>query len=157
MTGTNYLSREGFEKLKLEHEQLFYEERPALLQEVAEAAAQGDRSENAEYIYGKKRLREIDARLRQLEQKLHNCEIVDNTGRDTGRVFFGASVDLKKEGGGSLTVQIVGADEIDPLQGRISKDSPLGMELMGKPQGGSVEVSTPKGIARYTIESIRYA
>ncbi len=156
MVGVNYLSREGFEKLKSEYEELFHIERPRLLEEISAAAAQGDRSENAEYIYGKKRLREIDSRLRHLGRKLENCEIVDNSGRDTDKVFFGAIVELSKQAGGTQTVQIVGADEIDPLEGRISKESPLGKELMGKSKGDSVKVQTPRGILHHTILSIRY-
>ena len=148
------ISPEGMEKLKLEWEELWYRTRPKLLEEIAAAAAQGDRSENAEYIYGKKRLREIDRRLRQLDDKIGKSVVVE--GRASETIAFGARVRMRRSDGREMTVQIVGADEIDPMQGRVSMDSPVGKSLLGKPPKGSVEVSTPKGPVAYDIIEVDY-
>ena len=148
------ISPEGMEKLKQEWEDLWYHTRPKLLEEIAAAAAQGDRSENAEYIYGKKRLREIDRRLRQLDDKIGKSVVVEGRASDT--IAFGARVRLRRSDGREMTFQIVGADEIDPMQGRVSMDSPIGKSLLGKPPRGKVEVSTPKGPVGYEIIEVDY-
>lgn len=148
------ISPEGMENLKREWEELWYRTRPKLLEEIAAAAAQGDRSENAEYIYGKKRLREIDKRLRQLDDKIGKSVVVE--GRDSATIVFGARVRLRRSDGREMTFQIVGADEIDPMQGRVSMDSPIGKSLMGKPPRGRVDVETPKGPAVYEIIGVDY-
>jgi transcription elongation factor GreB len=148
------ISPEGMEKLRQEWEELWYRTRPKLLEEIAAAAAQGDRSENAEYIYGKKRLREIDRRLRQLDDKIAKSVVVE--GRASDHIAFGARVRMRRSDGREMTVQIVGADEIDPMQGRVSMDSPIGKSLLGKPPQGRVEVATPKGAVAYDIIEVDY-
>lgn len=125
--------------------------------EVSAAAAQGDRSENAEYIYGKKRLREIDRRLRFLQKRLDTATIVTPAEQtDRSRVFFGATVSLEDEDGGRSTYQIVGSDEIDASGGRISVESPMGRALLRKAVGDSVEVRRPRGDIELTVVDIRY-
>lgn len=148
------ISPDGMEKLKLEWEELWYRTRPKLLEEIAAAAAQGDRSENAEYIYGKKRLREIDKRLRQLDDKIGKSVVVE--GRASETITFGARVRMRRSDGREMTVQIVGQDEIDPMQGRVSMESPIGKSLLGKPPGGDIEVPTPKGPVAYQIIEVDY-
>jgi transcription elongation factor GreB len=149
------ISPEGMEKLKLEWEELWYRTRPKLLEEIAAAAAQGDRSENAEYIYGKKKLREIDKRLRQLDDKIGKSVVIEG-GRASDTIAFGARVRMRRADGREMTVQIVGVDEIDPVEGRISMDSPIGKSLMGKPPAGKVEVATPRGPVAYEIIEVDY-
>jgi transcription elongation factor GreB len=148
------ISPEGMEKLKQEWEELWYRTRPKLLEEIAAAAAQGDRSENAEYIYGKKRLREIDRRLRQLDDKIGKSVVV--AGRASETIAFGARVRLRRSDGREMTVRIVGADEIDPMQGCVSMESPIGKSLLGKPPRGGVQVATPKGPVAYEIIEVDY-
>lgn len=152
---SNPISSEGFEKLRREWEQLFREERPRLLEEIAFAAAQGDRSENAEYIYGRKKLREIDRRLRELDAKISRATVVEGSRRDDN-IYLGARVTLRKVGGGVTTVHLVGDDEIDPLEGKISRRSPFGVVLMGHAPSGRVVVETPKGKTEYEIEKVEY-
>jgi len=149
------ISAEGLRKLREEWEQLFREVRPKLLEEIAFAAAQGDRSENAEYIYGRKKLREIDKRLRELDTKIGRSLVVEGHRR-SDKIYFGAEVRLKKKGGGEMTVQLVGSDEINPTLGKISSESPLGKVLLGHIPKGSIKVQTPKGVHEYSIESVRY-
>jgi transcription elongation factor GreB len=149
------ISPEGFEKLRAEWTMLFHEVRPKLLEEIAAAAAQGDRSENAEYIYGRKKLREIDRRLRQLDGKIGRATIIQGERRDD-KIYLGAIVTLKKQGGAGLTVQLVGDDEIDPVAGKLSRNSPIGVKLLGHEPHGTIEVTTPKGIVKYEIEGVRY-
>lgn len=152
---SNPISPEGFEKLRAEWELLFRDVRPKLLEEIAAAAAQGDRSENAEYIYGRKKLREIDRRLRDLDAKISRATVVQGPRRDDG-IYLGAHVTLQKSGGGTLTVQLVGTDEIDPVAGKISRDSPLGTALTGRAPSGVFQVETPRGTVEYTIVSVTY-
>src|SRR5690606_28986704 len=133
-----------FEKLRAEWTQLFHEVRPKLLEEIAAAAAQGDRSENAEYIYGRKKLREIDRRLRELDGKIGRATVISGERRDD-KIYLGATLTLRKQGGGVLTVQLVGDDEIDPVAGKISRNSPIGAQLLGHEPRGLIEVATPKG------------
>jgi transcription elongation factor GreB len=149
------ISQDGMEKLKLEWEELWYRTRPKLLEEIAAAAAQGDRSENAEYIYGKKKLREIDKRLRQLDDKVGKSVVIQG-GRESATIVFGARVRMRRTDGREMTVQIVGVDEIDPVEGRISMDSPIGKSLMGRETGGRVEVITPRGQVAYDIIEVDY-
>ena len=152
-----YLTRSGAERMHQELLRLLNTERPKVTAEVSAAAAQGDRSENAEYIYGKKRLREIDRRLRFLQKRLDTAVIVSpSEQQDTGRVFFGATVTLEDEDGGQVTYQIVGSDEIDASGGRISVESPLARALLRKKAGDSVEVLRPRGEIEYTLVRIRY-
>lgn len=152
-----YLTRAGAERMHRELVHLLNEERPKVTAEVSAAAAQGDRSENAEYIYGKKRLREIDRRLRFLKKRLDTATIVTPAEQtDRSRVFFGATVSLEDEDGGRSTYQIVGSDEIDASGGRISVESPMGRALLRKTVGDSVEVRRPRGDIELTVVDIRY-
>src|SRR5689334_11442189 len=152
-----YITRTGAERLHKELLRLLNEERPKVTAEVSAAAAQGDRSENAEYIYGKKRLREIDRRIRFLQKRLDTATIVNPAEQtDPGRVYFGATVTLKDEDGAKTTYQIVGSDEIDAQGWRISVESPIGKALLRKAIGDSVEVMRPRGEIELTIVSIQY-
>jgi transcription elongation factor GreB len=152
-----YLTRSGAERMHRELLRLLNEERPKVTAEVSAAAAQGDRSENAEYIYGKKRLREIDRRIRFLQKRLDTATIVDPAEQtDKGRVYFGATVTLEDEDGAKTTYQIVGSDEIDTQGGRISVESPIGKALLRKAVGDSVEVMRPRGEIELTLVSIQY-
>ena len=152
---SNPISPEGFEKLRAEWEHLFREARPKLLEEIAAAAAQGDRSENAEYIYGRKKLREIDRRLRELDGKISRSTVVEGVRRDD-KIYLGARVTLRKVSGGKMEVRIVGNDEIDPVEGKISRESPLGLAFMGHAPSGRIAVDTPRGRMEYDIESVTY-
>jgi transcription elongation factor GreB len=151
-----YITPEGAKKLRDELEHLWTVERPRVTQEVADAAAQGDRSENAEYIYGKRRLREIDRRVRFLGKRLEEVVIVDEVPKDPNRVFFGAWVTLEDEDGEEVEWRIVGADESDVKTRAISMDSPVAKALLGKRKGDEVTVRVPKGEVGYTIVGIRY-
>lgn len=152
-----YITRAGAERLHQELLHLLNEERPKVTAEVSAAAAQGDRSENAEYIYGKKRLREIDRRIRFLQKRLDTATVVvPSEQTDTSRVYFGATVTLEDEDGRTMTYQIVGADEIDAKGGRISVDSPVGRVLLGKRVGDEVTIHRPKGEVEWTVLEIRY-
>jgi transcription elongation factor GreB len=153
----SYITPEGAKKLRSELEQLWTVERPRVTQEVADAAAQGDRSENAEYIYGKRRLREIDRRVRFLSKRLDDLIIVNEAPSDPKRVFFGAWVSLEDEDGTEVTYRIVGPDESDVDKGWISMEAPVAKALLGKRDGDEVTVRRPKGDITYTIVGIRYA
>ena len=153
---SGYITPEGARKMREELEQLWLVERPRVTQEVSDAAAQGDRSENAEYIYGKRRLREIDRRVRFLNKRLEELKIVDEPPSNPKRVFFGAWVKLEDEDGNELEYRIVGPDEFDVSAGKISMDSPVGRALMGKHLDAEVTVRRPKGDIVYTITDIRY-
>ena len=153
---SKYITPEGLKRLQDELTYLWSVERPKVTQEVADAAAQGDRSENAEYIYGKKRLREIDRRLRFLSKRIDDLEVVQVPDKPDGKVRFGAWVELEDEEGEITEYRIVGADEFDVAKGLISIDSPVGRALVGKAQGADVTVRRPKGEMVYTILGIRY-
>jgi len=154
---SNYITRDGFRKLQSELDWLWREERPRVTEAVAIAAALGDRSENADYIYGKKRLREIDHRIRFLMKRIDELTVVDSGPRnDADRVYFGAWVELEDEDGETVRYQLVGPDEFDAKVGRISVDSPVGRALMGKRLDDEVSVRRPKGETVYTILSIDY-
>lgn len=151
-----YITAEGLKKLRDELEWLWKVERPRVTNEVATAAALGDRSENAEYIYGKRRLREIDKRLEFLSKRLDRLTLFTPTERDPGRVTFGAWVTLEDEDGGTVYYQLVGADEFDVSRGKISVASPVGKALLGKEEGDEVTVERPRGRASFTIMAISY-
>ena len=155
-SGRIHITPEGAERLRAELEQLWKVERPRVTREVADAAAQGDRSENAEYIYGKKRLREIDARVRFLTKRLDELTVVRDAPADDGKVYFGAWVRLEDDAGEELTYRVVGPDEFDVEAGRISVDSPLGRALLRKEAGDEVVVRRPRGHAVYTILEVGY-
>src|SRR3989344_8712649 len=151
-----YITPEGARKLRDELDHLWRTERPKVTQEVSEAAALGDRSENAEYIYGKKQLREIDRRIRFLQKRLDELVIVDRLPQDTSRIFFGAWVRLENDNGEELKYRIVGADEFDIDKGLLSIDSPLARELLKKTVNDAVTVRAPRGHVTYAILEIRY-
>jgi transcription elongation factor GreB len=153
---TTYLTPEGAKKLQQELSRLLHTERPRVVQEVSEAAAQGDRSENAEYIYGKKRLREIDRRIRFLTKRLDSAVVVESEKVAQKAVFFGATVEIRDGDGGLSTYTIVGPDEVDASAGRISFKSPIGQALLGKKVGDVVSVRRPAGEIELEIVAIRY-
>lgn len=154
---SNYITRAGFEKLQAELEWLWKTERPRVTEAVSVAAALGDRSENADYIYGKKRLREIDRRIRFLTKRIDELTVVDGGPRkEDDRVYFGAWVTIEDEHGERQRYRLVGPDEFDAAEGRISVDSPVGRALMGKHLGDEVVVRRPKGETVYEVLSIEY-
>ena len=153
-----YITRAGAERLRAELKHLLTVERPKVTAEVSFAASLGDRSENAEYIYGKKRLREIDRRLRFLDKRLERLTVVEPTEhKDTNKVFFGATVTLQNEEDATkVTYQLVGPDETDLKSGKISVDSPVGRALLGKKAGDVVTVHRPMGEVDFALIAIKY-
>jgi len=151
-----YITPDGAEQLRAELDLLWRQERPKVTQAVSEAAAQGDRSENAEYIYGKKRLREIDARIRYLQKRLDDIQIVDRPPDDPARIFFGAWVRLEDDDGRESVYRIVGADEFDPAKGWISIDSPLARALLKKTVDDEVSVELPGGRRNLVVLAVSY-
>jgi len=152
------ISKEGFEKFKAEWEQLKYVERPAMINQVQAAAAEGDRSENAAYTYGRMRVREIDRRLRELDRILDGAKIVETCAPEDGSIRFGASIKLRdKKTKREKSYTIVGEKEIDPLKGRISLKSPIGEALQGKKKGDTAEVQAPRGTITYEILDVSYS
>src|SRR3984957_19751070 len=154
--GSKYITRAGAQRLRAELDELWRSERPRVTQAVAEAAAQGDRSENAEYVYGKRRLREIDRRVRFLRQRLEGMVIVDAAPADQARVFFGAWVTLESAGRARERYRVVGPDEFDRAPGYISMDSPLGRTLLGKRLHDELTVELPGGARTVFIVQIQY-
>lgn len=151
------ISKDGFEKLKAEWEDLKYTQRPAMQKQVQDAAAEGDRSENAAYTYGKMRMREIDRRLRELDRILDGAKIVSTQAPADGSIRFGATITLEDaKTKRQKTYSIVGEKEIDPLQGRISMKSPVGEALIGKKQGETIRITTPRGISEYIVLTVAY-
>lgn len=151
-----YITPQGAQRLREELDHLWRVKRPQVTQAVSEAAAQGDRSENAEYIYGKKQLREIDRRIRFLQKRLDVLKIVDRPPTDTSRVFFGAWVRLESDTGDIAEYRIVGPDESDINKGLISIDSPLARALLKKAADDEVTVSLPRGQTVYIVLEVRY-
>lgn len=131
----NYITPSGFQKLKDELQELLYKERPEMVKTVTWAASLGDRSENADYIYGKRRLREIDRRIRFLQKRLEIAEVVDPKIQKGPKIKFGATITIEDEDGTQFTYQIVGKDELDPKAGKISWKSPLSKLMLGKEEG----------------------
>lgn len=156
MKRSNYITREGWDRLDRELKYLWKDERPKITRSVSEAAAQGDRSENAEYIYGKKRLREIDRRVRFLMKRLDDLNIVYPQKQQEGKVFFGAWVTLTNEKDEELVYRIVGPDEWDVKKGEISIDSPVARAILGKSVDDEVVVKTPEGERYFDIVNINY-
>jgi transcription elongation factor GreB len=152
----SYITPEGLRRLQDEADRLWRIERPRVTREVSEAAALGDRSENAEYIYGKRRLREIDRRLRFLQKRIDELTVVRTAPEQREKVFFGAWVSIEQEDGERRELRIVGPDESDPAQGLLSMESPLGRALLGKRVGDEVLVRRPKGELRCEVIAIRY-
>lgn len=152
----NYITPRGMEKLQKELDELLRIERPMVTKTVAWAASNGDRSENADYIYGKKRLREIDKRVRFLTSRIDLAVVVDPKSIHGDKVQFGATVSICDEEGIEKVVVIVGVDEINTEKGRISWRSPLGSSLIGKEVGDTIEVRTPTGVKSYEIIDLVY-
>jgi transcription elongation factor GreB len=154
--GSQFITPEGAARLKQELDELWRVERPRVTQAVSEAAAQGDRSENAEYTYGKRRLREIDRRVRFLRKRLDGMTVVDKPPSDPRRVFFGAWVTLEDLAGKQESYRIVGPDEFDREPRYISMDAPLARALMRKALDDEITVQLPGGERVYSIVAIRY-
>jgi transcription elongation factor GreB len=154
--GSRYITPEGEQALRAELHQLWKVERPQVTSAVHEAAKNGDRSENGDYIYGKRRLREIDSRVRFLNKRLDELEIVDRAPDDTSRVFFGARVTLEDEEGQEQRWRIVGPDEFDLADGKLSMDSPMARSLLGKSADDEVIVETPSGEKTYYVVEVIY-
>lgn len=153
----NYMTPVGYTRLAAELDELWKVERPKLVETVFWAASNGDRSENGDYIYGKKRLREIDRRIRFLSKRLEDAEVVDPAVRsDTDQVFFGATVTVADENGVESTYAIVGIDEADASRGRIAWVSPMARALMKAREGDSVMLQTPSGRHEIEIVKVRY-
>jgi transcription elongation factor GreB len=156
----NYMTPGGFARLKAELDHLVGVERPELVATISWAAGNGDRSENGDYIYGKKRLREVDRRIRFLVKRLDLAEVVDPAARigsdDEDRVYFGATVDVVNARGESRTVSIVGVDEIDTARGYISWVSPMARALIKAREGAVVTLMTPGGPEELEIAAVRY-
>jgi transcription elongation factor GreB len=152
----NYVTPAGYARLKAELKQLVEVERPEVVRTVAWAASNGDRSENGDYLYGKKRLREIDRRVRFLIKRLEGAEVVDNAGRDDEQVFFGARVTVRTSGGEERSLTIVGADEVDPAHGRVSWLSPVAKALLKARAGDVVRLETPGGAEQLEILELQY-
>ncbi|MBY0515610.1 MAG: transcription elongation factor GreB [Bacteriovoracaceae bacterium] len=156
MEKKNYITPQGFKTLSDELNQLLRVERPEICQLVQWAAANGDRSENADYQYGKRRLREIDRRLRFLQSRLDAAVVVDPTKIKSDKVQFGATVQAEDENGKLKTWSIVGVDEIETAKNYISWQSPIGKALLGKIVGDEVVIQTPQGQTELTITQITY-
>jgi transcription elongation factor GreB len=154
-TGKNYITPAGYARLEAELRKLVEVERPEVVKTVAWAASLGDRSENADYIYGKRRLREIDRRVRFLIKRLESAEVVHSSGRDTDQVFFGATVRIKgRDDVKELT--IVGVDEVDPAHGRVSWVSPIAKALIKAREGDVVTLRSPAGEEQLEILEVIY-
>ena len=152
----NYITPGGYRRLQEELARLWKDERPPVVATVAWAAGNGDRSENGDYIYGKKKLREIDRRIRYLSKTLDRSTVVDNAGKRHERVFFGATVTIADETGNERDVTIVGVDELDAGAARVSWCSPLAKALLKAKGGDMVTVRAPRGPERLEVVAIRY-
>jgi len=152
----NYLTPQGLKKIQKELHLLLHKERPQIVKTVSWAAENGDRSENTDYIYGKRRLREIDKRIRHLQSRLDNIEVIDPATVKSDCVSFGATVSIEDENGEKSTFQIVGPDEYEPESGKISWKAPMASALMGKKEGETVKVKRPRGILEVEIIKIEY-
>jgi transcription elongation factor GreB len=158
MERREYITDPGYRRLRDELERLLRVERPRVVKGVADAAAEGDRSENAEYIYGKKKLREIDKRIEFLTKRVDALTVVTEfPAEGTEKIFFGAFVELEGDDGKLTRYRIVGADESDAERGFISIDSPVARALMGKRLGDEVTVQRPKGEVTFSVRSVRYS
>jgi transcription elongation factor GreB len=155
-TGKNYITARGFDRLKAELHELLHVERPKLVEVVAWAASNGDRSENADYTYGKKRLREIDRRLRFLQKRMDIAEIVIPENQKGDRVLFGATVTVRDENETQRTYKVVGIDETDAKVGKISWISPIGKALLQAKAGDAVLLQTPKGEEELEVLKIEF-
>lgn len=154
--GSAYITPQGAKRLQDELTQLWKVERPQVTDVVHEAAKNGDRSENGDYIYGKRRLREIDSRVRFLTKRLDELTVVDRIPDDREKVFFGAYVTLADDAGEEVTYQIVGPDEFNVKEGKLSMDSPLARQLLGKRLDDEIVLRLPEGTKRYDLVEIDY-
>lgn len=152
----NYITPGGFRRLQEELARLWKQDRPALVTTVAWAASNGDRSENGDYIYGKRKLREIDKRIRYISKTLDKATVVDNSGKTQQRVHFGATVTVGYESGDEREVTIVGVDELDSGDARVSWRSPLARALLTAKVGDTVTLRAPKGPEQLEIIAVRY-
>lgn len=156
-TGRNYMTPAGWQRMKDELYQLVHKERPEVVNVVSWAAGNGDRSENGDYLYGKRRLREIDRRIRFLTKRLEIAEVVDPETREaTDQVFFGATVTVWRQSGEEQTLSIVGIDEVDLSQGRVSWISPIARTLLKAREGDVVRLRTPAGFEDIEIPDVQY-
>ena len=153
---TNYITPGGHKRLNEELTRLWKVDRPKLVDTIAWAASNGDRSENGDYIYGKRKLHEIDRRIRFLSKRLDAAVVVDNAGKEHERVYFGATVTVADENGAERTVSIVGVDELDPARGRVSWISPIATALLKASVGDVVTLRTPRGTEELELIDIRY-
>lgn len=151
-----YITADGQARLRAEFEQLWRQRRPEVVRALSAAAAEGDRSENAEYQYRKKELREIDARLKYLTTRLEETTVIEPKPSADGKVFFGAWVTLADDDGGTREYRIVGADEADSARGYISVDAPVARAVLGRASGDVVQVRLPAGEAAFEILAVRY-
>jgi transcription elongation factor GreB len=154
--GSKYITPEGASALRNELDRLWRHRRPEVTRALSEAAAEGDRSENAEYIYRKKELREIDRRVRHLRRRLDGIRVVDRAPEDTSRVFFGAWFTLENDALATVEYRLVGPDETHLGAHHISIDSPLGRAIRGKSPGDRFELETPSGTRSFKLRSVRY-
>ncbi|MCW8933277.1 MAG: transcription elongation factor GreB [Gammaproteobacteria bacterium] len=154
--GSPYITAEGMAALEKEMDYLWNKRRPLVVKALSTAAAEGDRSENAEYIYRKKELGEIDRRVRFLSKRVDEVKVVSETPKKTDQIFFGAWVELEDDEGTMIQYRIVGPDEFDSEKGFISMDSPVAKALMKKLEGDDVTVKTPGGVINYYINRVQY-
>ena len=154
--GSNYITPEGEIALREELHQLWKVERPTVTHTVHEAAKNGDRSENGDYIYGKKRLREIDSRVRFLTKRLDHLTVVDQSPSQQDRIFFGAWVTLEDEAGKLQRYRIVGPDEFNLRENKLSMDSPLAKALLGKSLDDEISFQSPSGLKVFIVHAISY-
>jgi len=157
MSRPRYITPEGFQRIAREHERIWTVDRPRIVAEVEAAAALGDRSENAEYIYGKRKLRELDRRLRELSERMDSLTVVDPRPHPSGKAFFGAWVTVEDGDGDERTYRLVGPDELDVAAGLISVDAPLGRGLIGRAVGETVRIERPAGVVELTVLEITWA
>jgi transcription elongation factor GreB len=152
----NYMTPGGHKRMKAELEHLSNVERPEVTRVVSWAAGNGDRSENGDYLYGKKRLREIDRRMRYLVKRLDNAEVIDPATRDTEQIFFGATVSVVNQRGETRTIAIVGLDEVETALGYVSWVSPIARALTRHEAGDTVQLPTPSGVETLEILNVQY-
>jgi transcription elongation factor GreB len=156
MTNRRYITPQGFAAISAEHQEIWTVLRPRIVAEVQAAAAMGDRSENAEYIYGKRKLRELDRRLRFLSERMDALTVLEPVPHPSGRAYFGAWVTVEQEDGEARTWRLVGPDEFDVARGWLSIESPLGRALVGKAAGDVALVQRPAGPAEVTLLAVAW-
>ncbi len=156
MAGVRYITPQGFKVLAEEHREIWTVQRPRIVASVEAAAALGDRSDNADYRYGKRKLRELDARLRFLSERMDALTVLEPQPHPSGRAYFGAWVTVELEDGERRTYRLVGPDEFDLARGHLSVESPMGRALLGKGEGDTSLVPRPSGPAEVTVLEVRY-